>query len=289
MSLTLSSFVRKAAARLEECYPPLEAKAIVLSLCESVLHVGRFEYAVSPEHAIDPRQEYLLETALRRLEKMEPLQYVTGKSPFYDMLLNVSPSVLIPRPETEELCRMAIDRLKDVPGARVLDLCTGSGCIAWALAANLPAAQVFGCDISDPALETAVSQPVAVRRHPVFFHYDLLSEAFPVCGDFDAMLSNPPYVTASEKASMSENVLCYEPHGALFVSDEAPLVFYEAIARTASEHLKPGGFVIAEINERFGDECRTLFSGYGFSDCRVIKDLNGKDRFCLFSRRDSQD
>ena len=232
---------------------------------------------------------------MRRLENMEPLQYVAGKAYFYGMELYVDKAVLIPRQETEELCRLALDSFPssgnrshgagDLPGSglRILDVCTGSGCIAWAMSANLPGAAVFGCDISYPALEVASSQKVGVRC-PVFFQNDILSGDFPLTGDFDAILSNPPYVTSSEKRLMSRNVLDYEPHSALFVTDEDPLVFYRALAGIASAHLKPEGFGIVEINEAFGDGCRGLFMDYGFSNSVIIKDLNGKDRFCRFSR-----
>ena len=212
-----------------------------------------------------------------------------------DRSLYVDKAVLIPRQETEELCRLALDSFRtsgnrshgagDLQGGglRILDICTGSGCIAWAMSANLPGAAVFGCDISYPALEVASSQKVGVRC-PVFFQNDILSGDFPLTGDFDAILSNPPYVTSSEKRLMSRNVLDYEPHSALFVTDEDPLVFYRALAGMASAHLKPEGFGIVEINEAFGDGCRGLFMDYGFSNSVIIKDLNGKDRFCRFSR-----
>ena len=321
MPLTLSRFVRDAVSRLEKCYSGDEARSIVLGLCGDFLGTERFEHVINPDYTISVENEARLEAAMRRLENMEPLQYVAGKAYFYGMELYVDKAVLIPRQETEELCRLALDsfpssgnrshgagdlpgsglRILDVctgsgciawamsanlPGAAVfgfLDVCTGSGCIAWAMSANLPGAAVFGCDISYPALEVASSQKTGARC-PVFFQNDILSGDFPVTGDFDAILSNPPYVTSSEKRLMSRNVLDYEPHSALFVTDEDPLVFYRALAGMASAHLKPEGFGIVEINEAFGDGCRGLFMDYGFSNSVIIKDLNGKDRFCRFSR-----
>lgn len=295
MPLTLSRFVRDAVSRLEKCYSGDEARSIVLGLCGDFLGTERFEHVINPDYTISVENEARLEAAMRRLENMEPLQYVAGKAYFYGMELYVDKAVLIPRQETEELCRLALDSFPssgnrshgagDLPGSglRILDICTGSGCIAWAMSANLPGAAVFGCDISYPALEVASSQKVGVRC-PVFFQNDILSGDFPVTGDFDAILSNPPYVTSSEKRLMSRNVLDYEPHSALFVTDEDPLVFYRALAGMASAHLKPEGFGIVEINEAFGDGCRGLFMDYGFSNSVIIKDLNGKDRFCRFSR-----
>ena len=295
MPLTLSRFVRDAVSRLEKCYSGDEARSIVLGLCGDFLGTERFEHVINPDYPISMENETRLEEAMRRLENMEPLQYVAGKAYFYGMELYVDKAVLIPRQETEELCRLALDSFPssgnrshgagDLPGSglRILDVCTGSGCIAWAMSANLPGAAVFGCDISYPALEVASSQKVGVRC-PVFFQNDILSGDFPLTGDFDAILSNPPYVTSSEKRLMSRNVLDYEPHSALFVTDEDPLVFYRALAGIASAHLKPEGFGIVEINEAFGDGCRGLFMDYGFSNSVIIKDLNGKDRFCRFSR-----
>lgn len=295
MPLTLSRFVRDAVSRLEKCYSGDEARSIVLGLCGDFLGTERFEHVINPDYPISMKDEARLEEAMRRLENMEPLQYVTGKAYFYGMELYVDKAVLIPRQETEELCRLALDSFPtsgnrshgagDLQGGglRILDVCTGSGCIAWAMSANLPGAAVFGCDISYPALEVASSQKVGVRC-PVFFQNDILSGDFPLTGDFDAILSNPPYVTSSEKRLMSRNVLDYEPHSALFVTDEDPLVFYRALAGIASAHLKPEGFGIVEINEAFGDGCRGLFMDYGFLNSIIIKDLNGKDRFCRFSR-----
>lgn len=295
MPLTLSRFVRDAVSRLEKCYSGDEARSIVLGLCGDFLGTERFEHVINPDYPISVENETRLEEAMRRLENMEPLQYVTGKAYFYGMELYVDKAVLIPRQETEELCRLALDSFRtsgnrsrgagNLPGSglRILDVCTGSGCIAWAMSANLPGAAVFGCDISYPALGIASSQKTGARC-PVFFQNDILSGDFPVTGDFDAILSNPPYVTSSEKRLMSRNVLDYEPHSALFVTDEDPLVFYRALAGMASAHLKPEGFGIVEINEAFGDGCRGLFMDYGFSNSVIIKDLNGKDRFCRFSR-----
>lgn len=295
MPLTLSRFVRDAVSRLEKCYSGDEARSIVLGLCGDFLGTERFEHVINPDYTISVENEARLEAAMRRLENMEPLQYVAGKAYFYGMELYVDKAVLIPRQETEELCRLALDSFPssgnrshgagDLQGGglRILDVCTGSGCIAWAMSANLPGAAVFGCDISYPALEVASSQKTGARC-PVFFQNDILSGDFPVTGDFDAILSNPPYVTSSEKRLMSRNVLDYEPHSALFVTDEDPLVFYRALAGMASAHLKPEGFGIVEINEAFGDGCRGLFMDYGFSNSVIIKDLNGKDRFCRFSR-----
>lgn len=283
MPVTLSEFVKDAVARLGACYPLEEARAVVLALYSDVLDLPSYTHMIEPSYILDGDVYSRLNDCLRRLEGMEPLQYVTGKSCFYGHVFNVNPSVLIPRPETEELCRHALEHASDSHGFRVLDMCTGSGCIAWTMSHALRRAKVFGCDFSDEALKTAASQDLDAPS-PVFFKMDLLNDVFPVTGGFDLMLSNPPYVTDSEKGLMSSNVLDYEPASALFVSDEDPLVFYKAIVSLAAEHLNEGGTGIVEINERFGARCLELFISNGFCNSRIIKDLNDKDRFCLFSR-----
>ncbi len=283
MPVTLSGFVKDAVARLRACYPLEEARAVVLGLYSDVLDLPSYTHVIEPSYILDGDVHSRLNDCLRRLEGMEPLQYVTGKSRFYGHVFNVNPSVLIPRPETEELCRHALEHASDSHGFRVLDLCTGSGCIAWTMSHALRHAKVFGCDFFDEALKTAASQDLDAPS-PVFFKMDLLNDVFPVTGGFDLILSNPPYVTDSEKELMSSNVLDYEPASALFVSDEDPLVFYKAIISLAAEHMNEGGTGIVEINERFGARCLELFISNGFCNSRIIKDLNDKDRFCLFSR-----
>lgn len=284
----LKDFISQAQQRLCRGYPQQEARAVVYALCSDMLGTRPYTHVIEPEYVIPEDAEAALLSAVDRLEAMEPLQYVTGKAPFCDLEFRVTPDVLVPRGETQQLCIEAADRAGKLgmDGPAVLDVCTGSGCIAWTLAYLLPGSRVYGCDISEAALAVADSQAVPMRegmRRPVFFRHDLLGDGEIGGGPFDIIVSNPPYVTDSEKPLMSANVLDYEPHLALFVPDSDPLVFYRALAVHSARLLSRRGFGIAEINERFGRECAELFSGSGFGQVSVLKDIHGKDRFCLFA------
>ena len=275
-------------------------------------HIGTKKHT----HIIEPGYEVASEdvreavTAFRRMAAGEPLQYVTGKADFYGRRFRVTPDVLIPRPETELLCRMAADlgfrhrglqdpRVRRESGMsckplcrnpRVLDLCTGSGCIAWTLALEMPGAEVTAADISDGALAVASSQDFADELSrsgavaPTFIKADVLSGPSFQTPHFDIIVSNPPYVMDKEKSLMRANVLDHEPHLALFVSDEDPLVFYRAVADWASVLLSDDGFGIVEINEALGRETADVFLNRGFSYAEVHQDLSSKDRFIVFRR-----
>ena len=169
---------------------------------------------------------------------------------------------------------------------RVLDLCTGSGCIAWTLALEVPEAEVTALDISDDALRIAEGQPFSADT--IFVKADVLNsdpqQSVP-CGNYDVLVSNPPYVMDSEKSLMRKNVLDHEPHLALFVPDEDPLVFYRAVAKWASVLLRSGGLGVVEINEALGKETAAVFSDFGFDRVQVVKDLSEKDRFVVFYQK----
>ncbi len=263
----------------------------------------------------DGGAEHFLVRCAERLAAGEPLQYVLGYEWFCGHRFNVAPGVLIPRPETEELVQQVIGEVQGRSGheCRVLDICTGSGCIALSVAAGAAVVrggqsvvesgagngfgqgvEVFGCDISPVALEVSRGQrvfsdvdsvdPVRVK----FFECDILSSTaqeriLSECGggDFDIIVSNPPYVCECEKAFMHRNVLEHEPHLALFVPDSDPLRFYRRIGELSGRLLKRGGVLFFEINERFGKETVQMLEGMGFEDCRVLQDLFGKERMVL--------
>jgi release factor glutamine methyltransferase len=216
-----------------------------------------------------------------------PVQYVMGKSYFYGRRFNVSTSVLIPRPETELLVREVVNAWN---AGRIIDLCTGSGCIAWTLALEMPGTEVTAVDISDEALKVAAGQDFSEEMKssgalaPSFVKADVLGSPSDELGQFDVLASNPPYVMESEKALMRKNVLEHEPHLALFVSDEDPLLFYRAVGQWALSLLKPGGFGIVEINEALAPETERVFRDLHFRNVRTVKDLNEKDRFVVFER-----
>jgi release factor glutamine methyltransferase len=214
-----------------------------------------------------------------RLAQNEPIQYILGSARFYDMQLKVNQSVLIPRGETEELIRLVENENPDCEGS-IMDICTGSGCIALALKKRFPLASVLGCDISDDALDVAEENAEANNLEVVFFKGDVLkTNLTSYIQDVDIVVSNPPYVREVEKQQMKANVLDFEPHLALFVPDDQPLLFYLVIAIQAVNLLAKGGKLYFEINEAYGNEVAELMREQGFGQVEIIKDIHGKDRF----------
>ncbi len=273
--MLLSQFIRESTAALEALYPPQEAKGLVVRLDEHILGVSSYAHIVEPGLEVPADKLPALSAALGRLLAGEPLQYVLGVQEFCGRPFRVSPSVLIPRPETEQLVQEAEKGLR--PGMQVLDLCTGSGCIAWTLALDVPGCSVTAVDISEEALKVARGQ-FPEPAGPLFIQADVLDvpEAFPGA-PFDLIVSNPPYIRESEKARMHRNVLEHEPELALFVPDSDPLLFYRAISLWARRFLSPRGRCIVEINEELGEETAALFAGFG--RVRVIRDLFSRERF----------
>ncbi len=273
--MLLSQFIRESTAALEALYPPQEAKGLVVRLDEHILGVSSYAHIVEPGLEVPADKLPALSAAFGRLLAGEPLQYVLGVQEFCGRPFRVSPSVLIPRPETEQLVQEAEKGLR--PGMQVLDLCTGSGCIAWTLALDVPGCSVTAVDISEEALDVARGQ-FPEPAGPLFIQADVLDvpEAFPGA-PFDLIVSNPPYIRESEKARMHRNVLEHEPELALFVPDSDPLLFYRAISLWARRFLSPGGRCIVEINEELGEETAALFAGLG--RVRVIRDLFSRERF----------
>ena len=300
--MLLKDLIKEGTDIISSMYPEREAREMVFAYLESVIGTRRHTHIIEPEYQVDDEAASQAVEAFRRMASGEPLQYVTGKAYFYGREFNVTPDVLIPRPETELLCRAVIDFVKMKSEVRILDLCTGSGCIAWTLALEIPGAQVTAVDVSEGALAVASAQDFADEMSrtcavaPDFLKADVLSchpepslchperseGSFP--SHFDIIVSNPPYVMHSEKALMRKNVLDHEPHLALFVPDDDPLLFYRAVAQWALQLLKPGGFGIVEINEALGEETAEIYRRNGFSAVTIIKDLNDKDRFVSFRR-----
>ena len=261
--------------QLRPLYSKEEARALSYALLQHFGKLSRTQLHAFPETKISPETVRQVQTAIARLLAHQPLQYVMGETLFWGFPIEVSGAVLIPRPETEELVEWAAGSIGK--NAVVIDLCTGSGCIAIALKKIIPSAEVYACDLSPEAL--AVAQRNAEKNDAAihFFHCDVLS-AVPFDKKADCIISNPPYVRHSEKAAMSKNVLLYEPPQALFVADNDPLVFYRAIARFARQHLQNSGSVFVEINEALGNDTKALFEAAGFAAVELRKDMNGKDR-----------
>ena len=285
--MTLRDFINDCIARLAQLYPQPEARSIAFRLLEHYTDIPSYKYISEPDTPVDAA----LGAALAELETGRPLQYVLGVTEFCGHRFKVGEGCLIPRPETEELVSRIIDDLyaddegddsdklspdKDGPFS-ILDICTGSGCIAWSLAAEFPEAMVYGCDLSEAALRYACKQRVKVRgAKPVFFAADVLAAPPAGLPKFDIIVSNPPYICDSERVAMRPNVLDFEPPEALFVPDDDPLRFYRAVARWTDALLRPDGHLYLEINERFGPAVAALFPG-----SRVVPDLSGRDRFVI--------
>ena len=218
-----------------------------------------------------------IDAILKRLLNHEPIQYITGEAPFYGMELTVKPGVLIPRPETAELVDLIIDRNKNISDLKVLDVCTGSGCIAIALARNLPFSKVTAIDISPEAYLVAKENSEKLKTKIKLINADIF-EWTPE-ERYDIIVSNPPYVMDKEALAMDRNVLDYEPHEALFVRDENPLVFYRRIAELAGVCLNKDGRLYFEINPECGKELVKLMDKSGFEDVTLLRDSYGRDRF----------
>ena len=283
--MLLSDFIRNGTARLETLYPSPEARGLVLMLCEELLGVKRYTHIVEPETAVPPEREAELTAGLDRLCAGEPVQYVLGVAEFCGHRFAVGPGVLVPRPETEQLVAEAVRALREMDldrGPRVLDLCTGSGCIAWSVAKEVRDAEVVGIDLSEEALRYARNQ-FPTGSAPVFLRADVLDteQDFPY-GPFDLIVSNPPYVLEREQAQMRPNVLDWEPWLALFVPDDDPLRFYRAVARWAQRFLRPGGAGLVEINEALGPETAAVFRDAGFKNVQILPDFARKNRFIRF-------
>jgi release factor glutamine methyltransferase len=213
-----------------------------------------------------------------RLKHFEPIQYITGQTEFYGLRIKVNPYVLIPRPETEELVRWIVTDFKKSPG-KVLDIGTGSGCIALALKRSFGKSTVSGCDISRDAIETAITNANDHQLKIRFFIADILAwKKFQEWEKVDVIVSNPPYVPESEMKLMNKNVIDFEPHTAIFVHDNNPLLYYSHIISFSRNWLKPAGKLFFEVNRQYVSQIQDLFLNSGFVNVEIRTDINGKPR-----------
>ena len=254
-----------------------EIQSIVYIFLEKKLRLTKTEILAGKEiTVIDPATFY---ASIDQINNHTPIQYLLGEEEFYGRTFQVNSSVLIPRPETELLVHeIRYEFLK--PGSealRILDIGTGSGCIAITLALEIPRATVHATDISKEALNIAQQNAEALSASVCFHEHTILSDEISF-GPFDLVVSNPPYISQEEKATMKKNVLMYEPHLALFAPAEDPLAFYKAIASKSRAILSEGGSVWVEINERFGDDVCNVFTDQGYQSVRMIRDLDNKNR-----------
>ncbi|WP_438711587.1 peptide chain release factor N(5)-glutamine methyltransferase [Aquimarina muelleri] len=262
---------------LSGIYDSEEILSFFYILSEDILSLRRVDVAMRLDQEVSVKQIEVFDKAKQRLEKQEPIQYIIGEVDFYGMSFKVSPNVLIPRPETEELVDWVLkDQPKDASLA-ILDIGTGSGCIAISLAKNLPKARVYAIDVSEQALEVAKENAKNNKVEVTFIKEDIL-KVESLFQKFDIIVSNPPYVREMEKQEMKPNVLNNEPSLALFVSDKDPLLFYEKIAILANKKLNNDGVLYFEINQYLSFETKKRIEELGFTSVKVREDIYGNKR-----------
>ena len=275
----MRQLTEKIGLALANIYPDSkETNAIIRAICCEILGISTTTYYMKEKVILTTEQEVRLNDVISRLQQGEPLQYIEGKTPFCGMDFMVRSGVLIPRPETAELVDWIVqDHTTQIP--RILDLGTGSGCIAISLNKQMPQATVEACDISHEALAIARENNEMNGTDVTFFHHDMLDLATPLPLSYSVLVSNPPYIKQSEAADMERNVTEWEPHTALFVPDDDALRFYRAIAKIGqTDTLLPGGHIYVEINQALGKETVELFESYGYKEVTLRKDIYGNDR-----------
>lgn len=275
----MNKIVAYIRSRLQPYYTAEEVSALSRIVCCDLLGQAPTDYYLGKDIVLSSKKEQELEDILQRLSRFEPLQYIEGRTLFLGREFWVAPGVLIPRPETEELVELM---LKEIPAdARILDVGTGSGCIAISLAKELPDALVTAWDVSPEALSVARVNARKLQANVRFVECDVLACQVDKAGLYDVIVSNPPYVTEAEKADMEPNVLQWEPSLALFVPDDDPLRFYRRIAVLGRDMLADGGRLYFEINRAYGREMVEMLRTMGYVGVRVEKDLSQNDRFVI--------
>jgi release factor glutamine methyltransferase len=265
------------SSELQNLYPETEISAIAGIVIRTVTGLTRLHQLNDAGIKITIEQADKVKTICKELKTGKPIQYIIGETSFYDCLIKVNSSTLIPRQETEELVDLIIKENKGFKGT-ILDIGTGTGCIAIALALNFQGSIVKGTDISHDAIALARENATLNEANVEFRENDILSHVPDFGIRADIIVSNPPYVRNSEKQFMNRNVLDFEPHLALFVNDSDPLLFYRAILEKTQNILLPGGKVYFEINEAMGKPMAGLVESYGFSGVEIVSDLNGRER-----------
>jgi release factor glutamine methyltransferase len=275
--MILKEFRETFSKQLSATYPKTEIDTFFSILIEEYLELQRIDTVLKPNFLITTNKLVLLNTALKRLQNEEPIQYILGKTEFYGLPFLVNKNTLIPRPETEELVELILKEVNKSKTLQILDIGTGSGCIPVTLAKKRPKATIFAMDVSKEALSIA-KQNASLNNVVINFLQEDILKTEILAQKFDVIVSNPPYVRALEKVAIKNNVLANEPHLALFVEDNNPLIFYDKIADLAKEYLLENGKLYFEINEYLGKEMVALVAQKGFKDIQLKKDLFGKDR-----------
>ena len=278
--MTLKELKSQFSKELSGVYPSEEVQSFFTLLSEFILNYTRLDTVLKASEIISEENQQQFLEAIRRLKQFEPIQYIIGATEFYGLPFKVTPATLIPRPETEELVQWILEEYlaeSQNQSLHFLDIGTGSGCIAIALAKNLPSIKISAVDVSKPALQVAQENAQNNQAAVTFFELDIL-KASALPETYNLIVSNPPYVREFEKKMMQPNVLSFVPESALFVSNVDPLLFYRKIAELAKQHLTPNGLLFFEINEYLGKELIELLLSIGFSEITVKKDIFNKDR-----------
>ena len=275
----ITNYIRQS---LQDIYPPEEVKALTMLICCDMLCLDALDIYLGKDMILSECKERELENIIFRLQKNEPIQYIRGFAEFDGRRFKVAPGVLIARPETVELVELVAR--ENASARRLLDIGTGSGCIAISLDKKLPEAEVEAWDISEDALAIARENNKELVADVTFLQRDVLSDDWKKAPSFDVIVSNPPYVTEAEKKDMDANVLDWEPELALFVPDDDPLRFYRRIADLGRELLLPDGKLYFEINQAYGRETAHILEMNQYHDVRVIRDIFGKERIVTANR-----
>ncbi len=272
----ISSYLKKG---LKDIFSEREVSIITQELILKRFNWNKTDFIINKQNRLSESDLLFFRSSLKRLQANEPLQYVLGSTFFYDLEIKTDKRGLIPRPETEELVDWVVNSYKENSEIKVLDLCTGSGCIALAIKSQLPKSKISGVDVSKEALSLANENASNLDLEVTFLEQDILESTLKLSKTkFDCWVSNPPYIPESDKADMADNVLKYEPGLALFVDNHLPIIFYERIAEHGLRHIKKGGSLFFEIHECFGQKVTFLLKNKGYVDVEIRKDLQGKDR-----------
>lgn len=280
--MMLKELYRNFLVQLQKIYSLGEATAITEWVFEKMVSLRRSDILKNPAKVISPAADALIQDTLKELLLHKPVQYVLGEAWFYGMKIKVNEHVLIPRPETEELVEQLIkDRKSKLTDPAILDIGTGSGCIPIAIKKNLPASKLTAIDISKGALMIAQENADLHNTHIIFTELDFLDEKKQAAlGMFDIIISNPPYIPSNEKEKLDKHVIDFEPHQALFVASNSPLIFYEKIAAFGIDHLLPNGRMYLETHEDLAGETAALFRS-NYQTVMLKKDMYGKDRMII--------
>jgi release factor glutamine methyltransferase len=265
------------AKELEEIYHGSEISSIANLIIKTVIRVSRLHQLYMMEQIVTHSQSEKIIYICKELKTGKPIQYILGETIFYDCIIRVTNATLIPRPETEELVDLIIEENRGFTG-KIIDIGAGSGCITIALAANMPGAIISGIDTSEEIIGVAKKNALLNNVTVSFMKGDIFNFDFGIVDKVGIVVSNPPYILNSEKQFMGKNVLDFEPHTALFVSDSDPLMFYKAILKISETILLPGGRLYFEINEAMGRSMVQLLEESGYLEVQIIEDINGKER-----------